>query len=351
MLTSHVQEAVMRAAVFPSPETCEIVDRQTPLPAEGQVLIRVEACGVCGTDAHIYRGRFPARFPVVAGHEFAGVVEESGSGISSLRAGDRVAIDPNICCGVCRPCRRGLTHLCRDLSAIGVTQDGGFATHCLVPARQAHKVSADLPFPVAAMAEPVACCVHGIDLAAVRSGDVVVLIGAGTIGLILLQLVLLQGVAAAIVSELSEEKRAAAKRLGASCVVDPRSEDLPAIVRDAAQDGGADAVIECVGSQATAEQAVELAGEGGRVLLFGVAPQAARIAVSPFDVYRKEITITGSFTNPFTHSRALALLSSGRLKVEDLISHRLSLERLPEAIDLLESGRATKVIIEPQRQG
>jgi len=340
----------MRAAVFPAPEVCEIVEREAPLPAEGQALVRVEACGVCGTDAHIYRGRFPARFPVIAGHEFAGVIEQTGPGVRSLRSGDPVAIDPNIYCGACRPCRGGLTHLCRDLSAIGVTQDGGFATHCLVPAAQAHTLPGEMPFRVAAMAEPVACCVHGIDRARIRSGEVVVLIGAGAIGLILLQLALLQGAAGAIVSELTLEKRAAAEQLGATRVVDPGAEDLSAIVREATEGAGADVVIECVGSQRSAQQAVGLAAEGGRVLLFGVAPQRATIAVSPFEVYRREITITGSFTNPFTHGRALSLLASGRVNVECLISHRLSLDELPLGLELLESRRATKVIIEPQRQ-
>ncbi len=287
---------------------------------------------------------------MVAGHEFAGVVEEVGPGVGSPRVGDHVAIDPNIPCGTCRPCRRGLIHLCRDLSAIGVTQDGGFATHCLVPARQAHRVSAEMPFSVAAMAEPVACCVHGIDRAQIRAGDVVLLIGAGTIGLILLQLALLQGAAAAIVSELAPEKRAAAERLGAARAVDPRAESLSDIVAEATEGSGADVVIECVGGRETAQQSVELAGEGATVLLFGVAPQAATIAVSPYRVYRREITITGSFTNPFAHSRALALLSSGRVKVEHLISHHLPLEQVPRGIELLESRRATKVIIEPPRR-
>jgi len=341
----------VRAAVFANPGACQIVERELPMPAERQALIRVEACGVCGTDAHIYRGEFPARFPLVAGHEFAGVVEEIGVDVPYLRPGDHVTIDPNIPCGACRACRRGLTHLCRHLSAVGVTQDGGFATHCLVPAPQCHKVSDGVPFGVAAMAEPVACCVHGIDRADLHAGEIVVLIGAGTIGLILLQLALLQGAATTIVSEPSPEKRREAERLGAFRTVDPTSEELQESVTQVTQGWGADVVIECVGSQQTAQQALELASDGGRVLLFGVAPETARIALSPFAVYRKEICVTGSFTNPFTHGRALALISSGRLQVDQLISHRLALDEVVRGIELLESGRATKVILEPQRAG
>jgi len=120
----------MLAAVFPVPGSCEIVQREDPIPGEGEVLVRVRACGVCGTDVHIYRGQFPARFPLIAGHEFSGIVHAIGSDVTSVQPGDRVTIDPNIPCGLCRPCRHGLTHLCRNLRAIGVDRDGGFATHC-----------------------------------------------------------------------------------------------------------------------------------------------------------------------------------------------------------------------------
>lgn len=338
----------MRAAVFPGPQEWEIVEGTTPAPAAGEALVRVYACGVCGTDAHIYRGQFPARFPLVAGHEFSGVVESVGADVSFLRPGDRVAIDPNIECGFCRPCRRGLVHLCKNLGAIGVTQDGGFATHCLLPARQCHRVPDEMPFEVAAMAEPAACCVHGIDRAGIQSGDVVVLLGAGTIGLLLLQLARLQGGGTIVVSEPNAEKREMAKRLGATTAVDPVSQDLVEVVNAASEGDGADVVIECVGGAATAEQAVSLAGGGGRVLLFGVAPEEAQITVSPYAIYRKEVSITGSFTNPFTHGRALSLLASGRLRVDGLVSHRLPLDEVRRGIELLESGDAMKVVIQTQ---
>jgi threonine dehydrogenase-like Zn-dependent dehydrogenase len=190
--------------------------------------------------------------------------------------------------------------------------------------------------------------VHGVDRASIRSGDVVVLVGAGTIGLVLLQLAQLQGAAVTIVCEPNADKRDMAKSLGATHVVDPVSENLEGVVGDTTDGSGPDVVIECVGGCATAQQAVDLAGEGGRVLLFGVAPGEAEITVSPREIYRKEISITGSFTNPFTHDRALALLASGRLRVEELITHRLPLEEVPRAIELLESGGATKVLIQPQ---
>ncbi len=356
----------MRAAVFPSPGLCEIVEREPPSPAGGEIIVQVHACGLCGTDLHIYQGEFPARFPLVAGHEFAGLVEDVGPGVLHLRPGDRVTVDPNTSCGACPPCQKGYPHLCRNLSAIGVTVDGGFATHCAVPAHQAYKLPKDMPFTVAAMSEPVACCVHGIEQAHLRPGDTVVIIGAGMIGLVMLQLALLHGASIAVVSEPSAPKRQLAQALGAT-VVDPQAADLAEAVAQATGDSGADVVIECVGSERTAQQAVSLAAEAGRLLFFGVSPEAARVSLSPFQVYRKELTITGSFTNPFTQGRALALLHSGRLKVEELITHRLPLDELPKALELMAAhqvprpagaGRdggapaahlaTTKILIQPQ---
>ena len=339
----------MRAAVFPSPGLCEIVERDLPDLDQGEILVRVEACGLCGTDLHIFQGEFPASFPLVAGHEFAGVIEETGPGVAHLRAADHVTIDPNLPCGACRPCQRGLPHLCRNLRAIGLTMDGGFATHCVLPARQAHKLPPSMPFAIGALAEPLACCVHGIEQANPRPGDTVVVIGAGLIGLVMLQLALLRGASLAIVSDPSAQKRETALSLGAALAVDPHAEDLAAALARATGDSGADLVIECVGTQDTAQQAVSLASEGAHVLLFGVAPETARISLSPYQVYRKELTITGSFTNPFTQGRALALLHSGRLKVEQLITHHHPLDQLPAALDQMAAHQATKILIEPNR--
>jgi L-iditol 2-dehydrogenase len=339
----------MRAAVFSAPGKFEVVERETPRALEGTVTVRVEACGLCGTDVHIYRGEFPtAAFPLIAGHEFAGIIEAIGSGVSHLRAGDHVAVDPNISCGSCRPCRRGLVHLCRQLTAVGVNLDGGFATYCQVPARQAYRVPRDMPFETAAMAEPVSCCVHGIERARVRPGDFVVVIGAGMIGLVMTQLARLRGAAMVLVSEPSPPKREAAQRLGATRVVDPGAEDLRAAVAEATGSDGADCAIDCVGGAETAQQATELVGEGGTVLLFGVAPPSARATIAPYDIYRREITITGSFTNPFTFDAAVALLATGRVQVQELISHRVALPDLPGAIEMVEARQAMKVVVQPQ---
>jgi len=331
----------MKAMVFDQPERMRLEQREQPRPAPGELVVRVVACGVCGTDLHVIRGRFPARFPVVAGHEYAGEVVAVGEAVASLEVGQRVAIDPNIQCGVCEPCRAGKVNLCRNLTALGIHRDGGFQQFCAVPERQAYPFPDSLSFEEAAMAEPVACCLRGIEQARIRMGDRVALIGAGWIGLIMLQLVRLSGASHIIVSEPVEAKRALAGDLGADEIADPGRDDLLALAR------GADVVIECVGSAETMSQAVSLAGEGTRVLFFGVAPPDCEIAVRPFDIYRREIEIIGSFTNPFTHQPALRLLAGRRLDVARLISHRFPLERLPEAIEVAESGDAIKTLILP----
>lgn len=339
----------MRAVIFPVPGEYEIVERETPAPQEWYVLVRVEACGVCGIDAQLFRGNLPARFPLIPGHEFAGVIEQAGQAVASLRPGDRVVVDPNGSCGSCRPCQRGLMHLCRNLVAFGLTADGGFSTHCSVPARQAYKMPPNLSFEVGAMTEPVACCVHGIERAQVRPGEVVVLLGAGLIGLVMLQLALLRGASVAIVSEPSAEKRELAARFGAAVIVDPLHESLEDAVKRATDGYGADVVIDCAGGPETSQQALGLPGEGGRVLLFGLSPPEAEVSIRPYDMYAREITVTGSFINPFTQGTALALLASGRVRVKEIVSHRLALDELPRALELLETRQARKIIMEPQR--
>jgi len=334
----------MRAAVFVGPNEWRVEQRPEPKPGPGQIVIAVRAAGVCGTDLHIFRGRFPATFPRVPGHEFAGEVLAVGAGVRNVRVGDRVSADPVIPCNACDYCRRSKPHLCRDLQALGIQWDGGFATHCVMPAEQAVPVPQGVGFDAAALAEPIACCLHGLDLAGIALGDRVAIIGAGWIGLIMLQLARLRGAGFVSISEKIAAKRELAERLAADRVVDPQAEDYAAVVREATG-GGADVVIECVGSAPTAAQALTLVRDGGTVLLFGVAPQEAEIAVRPFEIYRRELRLIGSFSTPRKHAAAIALLAGGRLEIEPLITGRFGLEGAGEAMEALESGKAIKSLI------
>ncbi|MCS7221762.1 MAG: zinc-dependent alcohol dehydrogenase family protein [Anaerolineae bacterium] len=314
----------MQAALYAGVHDIQLVERVRPVPQAGELLVQVHACGICGTDRHIYHGEAPACPPVILGHEFAGEVVAVGPGVSPNWIGRRVAVDPNIYCGRCEYCRDGRIQLCTGLRAIGVTQDGGFAQFCAVPEAQALPVPEGLSLEEAAMTEPVACCLHGIDLAEVRAGQRVAVLGGGAIGLILAQLARARGAIDVVVSEPAAPRRQLAVELGIDSVAPTElGERLP---------DGADVVIEAAGTRTTAAQALEIARRGATVLLFGVTPMGQKIEMEPFQVFRKELTIKGSHINPFTMRRALALLESGQVQVAPLITHRIGLADLASTL-------------------
>jgi 2-desacetyl-2-hydroxyethyl bacteriochlorophyllide A dehydrogenase len=317
----------MKAAVFHGIGDMRVSQVADPIPGPGQVVIRVHACGICGTDRHIFHGEFSTRPPVVIGHEYAGVVTTIGEGVTGLHPGDRVAIDPNMPCGQCVPCRRGQVHMCRNLMALGVDTDGGFAEYSVVPEAQCYLLPQSMSLLEGAMTEPLACCVHGMDLAGVRSGDTVAVIGGGAIGQMMAQLARLQGAGHVIVSDLSAARREMALDLGADAVIDPASED-PLCTRGVLADG-ANVVIEAVGTASTNAQAIDWAARAGTVLWFGVTPPGQTVMVHPNLIFEKELTIRGARINPYTHARAIALLGSGRLTVAPLITLQASLDDLP----------------------
>lgn len=323
----------MRAAYYNSLKNVTVKEVPIPKIKDDEVLVRVAACGICGTDVHIFHGMpgsAEAKPPVILGHEFSGVICEAGRKVTNLVSGDRVAIDPNITCGICRYCKKGKIHLCENLTAVGVTSDGGFAEYCAVPYKQAYKIDDNLDLITAAMAEPVACCVHGIDLAEIMAGDIVLIIGAGTIGLIMLQLAKYSGAAKIIVSDIIQEKLEKAKRLGADIVINPNKMDIDEFL--CMTDGGADVTIECVGLPICASQAISMTAKGGNIVLFGVASPDAYIEIKPFEVFKKELTIRASFVNPFTMERALKLLAGKRVIIDDAIGGEISLDELNEVL-------------------
>lgn len=320
----------MKAAVFYSPGDLRIEERADPQASAGQVLLRVAACGICGTDRHIYHGEFATMPPVILGHEYAGQVIDVGEGVADLKPGDYVAIDPNMPCGICRPCRRGKVHLCENLRALGVDQDGGFAQYCVAPQTQCYRLPDSVSPLEGAMTEPLACCLHGIDQANIQAGDTVAVIGGGAIGQMLMQLARQRGAARLVLSDPIASRREMALALGADAVVDPLCEDAAAPGGVLA--GGADVVIEAVGSTVTTAQAVEWATPGGTVLWFGVTPPKQTVTIEPNLIFRKELNLRGARINPFTHSRALAMLASGQVQVKPLITRTVSLDDLPRVL-------------------
>lgn len=336
----------MKANYFIGNGSFELRDVEIPHAGPGEVVIKNMVCGVCGTDVHIKNGEpgsADVNPPVVLGHEYSGEVVEVGEGVTALRPGDRVTVDPNIYCGQCVYCRNGKKQLCESMQAVGVTRDGGFAQYSLVPESQAFLLDPSVSFEAGAMAEPLACCIHGIDLAGIRPGQTVCVIGGGAIGLIMLQLSKLSGAAKLILSEPNGKRREAAKELGADLTVDPMDKAAYEQAK-----GTADVVIECVGNNSAVRSAFDFAKKGATLVLFSVPKPDAQFPLPLFDVYKKELTIRGSFVNPDTHDRAVSLINSGKVDFGPIITHRFPLKELSEAIEAQSGSESIKVIVMAQ---
>ena len=339
----------MKAAVFFGKHDIRVAEIEARRPAAGEVMVRVRACGVCGTDIHIFEGAEGAAKtvpPTVLGHEFSGIVQEVGAGVNTVKTGDRVCVDPNDMCGTCSYCRDGKSHFCSDMVGIGTTVDGGFAEFCTVREKQVYKIPDHLSFAEAAMAEPLACCLHGMDLTGVRPGHTVLIIGGGTIGQIMLQLARLSGAATVILAEPVAAKRELALRLGADVVLDPTSTDLDDVLKEHALKT-VDAAIECVGSTTTMSYTIDHTGPGGTAMLFGLTDPAAKIELLPFDIFKREIAIKASFINPYTQARAVSLISSGKIDIRSLISNEIQLEDLGGLLREQQYRGKGKIIVVP----
>jgi L-iditol 2-dehydrogenase len=320
----------MRAARLEARGTLVVCETAAPVLRPAHVIVKVGACGVCGTDRHIVHGDYSSAIPVTLGHEFAGTIVSAADN-SLFAIGSVVAVDPNIACATCRWCRRGDTCLCPNRLALGVDLDGGLAEHVLVPESQVYPMPQGMPFELGALCEPLACCLRAVDLARITPGMSVAVIGGGVIGLLMVQLARLAGATRIALVTRQASRRALARHFGADLTCDPSSDD---VVREVAGStgmipGGVDLAIECVGSAVTLEQCITIAGRGGTILVFGVAPPSERALVSPFDIFARELKIVGSFLNPLTHGRAVELAASGRLDLNSLITHRDEISDLP----------------------
>jgi 2-desacetyl-2-hydroxyethyl bacteriochlorophyllide A dehydrogenase len=316
-------------------------EKENPKINPDEILVRVIACGICGTDLHVFKGINRGKPDIIRGHEFVGEVVALGPDVTRFKKGDKVVVDPNIPCMNCSQCRNGRVHLCRNLSAIGVDRDGGFAQYCAIPEKQGYKISESVDPIVGALAEPLACALHGIDRVNIREGEKVLIIGGGALGLILTQLAINAGASEVFVSEPRKGKRELALGFGATRVIDPINEDLLDVAK------GVDVAIEAVGTSKTIIQAISVVNDGGRVLFFGVAPEDIHIDISPFEVYRRELTLLGSFVNPFTMERAVSLISNRRINLYPLISEIVPLNEIYRGVEIADSGEAIRVLIRP----
>jgi 2-desacetyl-2-hydroxyethyl bacteriochlorophyllide A dehydrogenase len=339
---------VNRRALFLGPGQLIIEDAEVPVPAPDEVILEVDSYGVCGTDRAIFRGDVPLEPPIVLGHEYSGTIVAAGPEVESPTVGERVCVDPNITCGRCEYCRRGLSHLCANLSPLGIARNGGFAEYCAVPAAYVYPLPVSLALEGAALVEPLACALRGLEQASIEPGDAVVILGAGAVGCLLLQLTSISGAAVVVVAEPDADRRARAVDFGAEIACDSSAETR-SIVTERTDGLGADVVIEASGTVDGARLALDLVRRGGRVVWFGVYPQSQMIEINPYTVNENEITIRGSFNNPFTHQAAVTLAASGRIRLNELVSDRVALDQLPSVLDPAAPLPAGKVLVQPTR--
>jgi len=327
---------LMKAAVLNGAKNLAVVsDYAKPEPKEDEVLIKVDICGLCGTDFKLYKGDYTGKVPVVLGHEYAGTVEKVGAKVKGIKPGDRVVADPNESCGACDLCRSAQSTFCSDMAAYGVLSDGGFAEYTTANQKGIYKIPASLKSEIAAFTEPVACGVRCVDRAEIKVGQTVVILGAGPMGQVILQMVVNAGASKIIQTDIFDWKLEIAKQFGADETINSKNEDATARVLELTGGEGADVVIEAIGTAATFEQAFTFVKRGGRIVQFGFCPEGEKAAVEPFKILSKELTIVGSWVNPYTYPRAIKLLDSGKVKVEHLITNRLKVEDIIEGIQLM----------------
>lgn len=339
----------MRAAVFEEVGVLKIKDVSTPrIERPDQLILEIELCSICGTDVHIMSipPGYIAKPGTILGHELAGKVVEVGSGVRKLKVGDRVITNPNDYCGVCDYCRMNFPNQCENIEAMGIGVDGGFAEYVRVSEKVAYKITPELPSEIAAFAEPLACLVNGMQKIRINPAESALVIGAGPIGLMFVQMAKASGAYPLIVSEPTELRREYALKCGADFVVNPITENLAEFVKN--KTGiGVDYAIDVVGSQVAV--ALEMIRKGGTVLCFGVNGKAAP-SITQSQITFKEARIQGTWLANATFPRAVQILESGKLNLRELITHTLPLEKLNEGIEIARKGEGIEILIDPKMQ-
>jgi len=327
-------------------EGVKVVELDVPrISGPNDVLVRMRACGMCGTDLAILEGRHPAKPPVVLGHECAGEVAEVGKSVSSLAVGDHVVIDPNLRCGTCRYCRSDRPNLCESLVSIGEDINGGYANFTLAPDKAVFKIPQSMDWITAAIAEPFSCIVNGFLRARAKPADTAVVYGAGQMGLFWVSLLSKAGARKIMSVEIAQKRREAAKRVGAHVTIDPSHEDPVKRVMEETGGLGADVGVEVIGKIETVEAAVRSSASGGRVVIMGTCRPEATAKFSPFDLMRYEKDILGSHTQAASFRTAIEMLDAGFVPVSTIVTHKIPLKEIDRAFTLNKTGESVKTVV------
>jgi len=343
----------MRALLLSEYKKLSVVDMPTPEIGDDDVLVRVRACGICGSDIHGYDGSTGRRIPpLVMGHEAAGVIERVGGGVQGFASGERVSFDSTVSCGRCHFCRRGQINLCDNRTVLGVScgdyrRHGAFAEYVAVPSRILYKLPDSLPFERAALIESVSIAVHAVSRHVPEPHDTVVVVGSGMIGLLVIQVLKDKGAKNIVAVDIDPRKLALAQRMGATRTLNPKEIDVQAAVRDHTGGRGADVSIEVVGHGDTVLSAIRSLRKGGTVVLVGNLSPTVELPLQ--EVVSREISVLGSCASSGEIPECIDLLARGVVDVDPIISLKASLDEGPELFARLYGGDTTlmKVIIQP----
>jgi L-iditol 2-dehydrogenase len=343
----------MKALLLSEYKKLNVVDMPVPEIADDEVLVRVKACGICGSDIHGYDGSTGRRIPpLVMGHEAAGVIDRVGRAVDGFTPGDRVTFDSTVSCGTCQFCRSGRINLCDNRTVLGVScgdyrRHGAFAEYVSVPARILYRLPDTLPFERAALIEAVSIAVHAVSRRVPSPDDTVVVVGAGMIGVLVIQVLKTKGCRNIIAVDVDQQKLALATRMGATGSLNAKDRDVPAAVRDLTGGKGADVSFEVVGHTDTVQTSIRCLRKGGTAVLIGNLSPKVELPLQ--EVVSREISVLGSCASNGEIPQCIELLASGAINVDPLVSLRAPLDAAPGLFERLYAGDKSlmKVILEP----
>ena len=331
----------MRAVLFPEVRKILIKEVEIPKINDDEVLLKNSYAGLCGTDIHIYNGDFFSSYPLIPGHEFSGVIEEIGSNVKNFKRGDKVVVYPNISCNTCYYCQRNEQNFCLNLKSYGVTTNGGFAEYSKILASNLHKIE-NIGLKEAALLEPLGCVIYGLRSIKVNYGDKALVFGAGPIGLIILQLLKISGVSGITMVDINNKKMKIAKDFGADEFL-WNDKNLDKKLKSISY-YGYDILIDATGNSRVCEQLFKYANKRARLLFYGVCEKDKTISISPYQIYRNDLSVFGAFSLNKTIPSAIELVKNKKINLKSLISHELELSEFNEIFKIMDSGDFLKII-------
>ena len=331
----------MRAVIVERPGVVRVDDVPEPEAAPGEVVVRVGACGICGTDVHIVDGEFPpTKYPVIPGHELGGEIVALGPDVVGWKVGDRVGSDPTLNCGTCYYCQRGMGNICERLNGIGTTRPGGFAERVAVPQRTLYPLPDSMTFAAAALIEPVACVVHAFHRLQPQPGDTYLIYGAGPMGLQNAQVARFHGASHVAIVDINPSRLERARSVFGFDLLGASLDEVRHVAPR-----GFDNVIEATGVTKVAEMAINAVKRRGKLLLFGVCPPGEKASYDVFRIYNEEITVLGTMAVLYSYGPAIDVIAAGAVDASKMVTHTFDIDAFPEALALARQGTGLKIQI------